>query len=603
MTLDAQGRAWLAGGVDSQAFTATPGVFQPQYAAGNCLALGLGPVPSTTVPCSDLFLMRLNATGTEVEAATYFGGASAEDLTSLIVGGDGFVYLSGYSSSSSLPGLDPNAARAGGGFVAKIAPDLGSVGRLFTFAGQMGGTAVAADGTLFVASYQCGGPAGCLTEVTRIDAGGPAVIWRKAAGATPLALTPGDDSLWVVTAETAWKIDARTGEQIAQVTLPRVATVSSAVSTPAGGVLVAQSGSGPGAFLTQLGPTAAIEANLRTGYRLYGFAMDAEGVAHIAGQGRFAIPISARALARCPSTSNDWFLLGWDANRAAIRYGTYSPQHAGPIAERNGSILLLRGQPVTVDAVTPRTFEEQPPCLTWPLLNWAAAIPSNISESLKSVAPGEFVTVYGSGIGPVEESRIEMDGVRTSAPRSLEGVRVLFNGIPAAMIAVSPDVLLAQVPYDISGSDVEIKVERDDITTNAIEMNVAPAVPSVISTLGAGNIAGAAFNEDWTVNSAANPAKPGEVVAIFVSGAGRLGNIADDAAAVPFPPPGLVGDVRAFISGSGGQVVTSQGGVAGQLPGLVQVNVRIAPDFAYHGRQTLELWFENGRILAEVSVP
>ena len=43
-------------------------------------------------------------------------------------------------------------------------------------------------------------------------------------------------------------------------------------------------------------------------------------------------------------------------------------------------------------------------------------------------------------------------------------------------------------------------------------------------------------------------------------------------------------------------------GVAGQLPGLVQFNVRIGADFPFHGVMTLELTFHGRRTLTELWV-
>jgi uncharacterized protein (TIGR03437 family) len=57
--------------------------------------------------------------------------------------------------------------------------------------------------------------------------------------------------------------------------------------------------------------------------------------------------------------------------------------------------------------------------------------------------------------------------------------------------------------------------------------------------------------------------------------------------------------VTAFIDGAGGQAVIFAGQAANAAAGLLQVNVRIASDFPYHGQMTLVVFF--GRKQAEAT--
>jgi uncharacterized protein (TIGR03437 family) len=138
-------------------------------------------------------------------------------------------------------------------------------------------------------------------------------------------------------------------------------------------------------------------------------------------------------------------------------------------------------------------------------------------------------------------------------------------------------------------------VGRNGHFTNEIRLQVQSAVPAPMPGLW-----DSVYNSDWSRNSELNPAKPGDVVTVFLSGAGQLSGIRDDAAAVSAPPPALAAPVTAFISGSGGQQVTFAGGVPGQLPGLVQVNVRIGADFIFHGRMLLEIAVGDAETLVEL---
>jgi uncharacterized protein (TIGR03437 family) len=53
--------------------------------------------------------------------------------------------------------------------------------------------------------------------------------------------------------------------------------------------------------------------------------------------------------------------------------------------------------------------------------------------------------------------------------------------------------------------------------------------------------------------------------------------------------------VQAFVEGAGYQPVLYAGAVRGELPGLMQVNVRINSDLIYYGRLTLTIMTAAGR--------
>src|SRR5690606_6965357 len=68
-----------------------------------------------------------------LDYATYFGGAASEVATDVAVGADGFVYVTGRTTSASFPGaanqeLPGHGARGNGDiFVAKLTADLSQV--------------------------------------------------------------------------------------------------------------------------------------------------------------------------------------------------------------------------------------------------------------------------------------------------------------------------------------------------------------------------------------------------------------------------------------------------------------------------------------------
>src|SRR5688572_14436229 len=72
--VDSQGRIYVAGVVSGQVFSASPGAVQENYQPGTCVAMGFHHY--SPFPCGDVFVMRLDPSGTTVDAATYLGGVS-----------------------------------------------------------------------------------------------------------------------------------------------------------------------------------------------------------------------------------------------------------------------------------------------------------------------------------------------------------------------------------------------------------------------------------------------------------------------------------------------------------------------------------------------
>src|SRR5580700_5185319 len=118
VAVDSQGNSYLTGTVTANSFTATTGVFQPQYAGGTCYGGG-GIGPPEAIPCHNAFVIKLNPSGAVV-FATYLGGASSADGEAIAVDSEGNVYVTGIVGGAGFP-VTPGSAFAGsapaGGFI------------------------------------------------------------------------------------------------------------------------------------------------------------------------------------------------------------------------------------------------------------------------------------------------------------------------------------------------------------------------------------------------------------------------------------------------------------------------------------------------------
>ena len=93
----------------------------------------------------------------------------------------------------------------------------------------------------------------------------------------------------------------------------------------------------------------------------------------------------------------------------------------------------------------------------------------------------------------------------------------------------------AIAPWSLTpGQNTSICVRNGGNTTNCITRPVDATVPGVFTVDGEYV---AALNQDGTVNAANNPAQPGSVVTIFVSGLGAISPSQQDGALIDLPLP------------------------------------------------------------------
>jgi len=92
IAVDATGAAYVTGGTQSSGFPTVPGSFDTTYNGGD----------------ADVFVVRLNATGSALQYATFLGGSGQESGSAVAVDGAGVVYITGDTGSLNFP-VTPDA--------------------------------------------------------------------------------------------------------------------------------------------------------------------------------------------------------------------------------------------------------------------------------------------------------------------------------------------------------------------------------------------------------------------------------------------------------------------------------------------------------------
>ena len=218
--------------------------------------------------------------------------------------------------------------------------------------------------------------------------------------------------------------------------------------------------------------------------------------------------------------------------------------------------------------------------LLQPLTSTTTTAQNAASNLSGPVSPGEVIVLYGSNLGPAKLTQYHVDSSGL-VDCQLAGTTVQVNGACAPIIYTSSTQVAAIVPYSVSGSTAQVTVTYQGQTTAAGSLPVAPSAPGLFTLDSTGKGPAAAVNQDGTINSAATPAKSGDVILLYATGEGQTTPSGADGkpAAVPLPQPNL--PVTVTI---GGQNVKPQyaGGAPGEVAGVMQINVQV-PSGIQHG--------------------
>jgi uncharacterized protein (TIGR03437 family) len=204
----------------------------------------------------------------------------------------------------------------------------------------------------------------------------------------------------------------------------------------------------------------------------------------------------------------------------------------------------------------------------------AAGTANSASYAAGSISPGMLVTMFGSGLGPANLATLRLNS-GGFLQRSLEGTRVLFNGLTAPMVYTSAGQLAAVVPYGIAGQQsVNVVVEYNGIQSRAVSVPVVSAAPGIFTSNASGRGQAKAANQDGSLNSSASPAAAGSILTFYATGEGVLTPTLPDGILTAPPLSKPVLSVGVKIGGQTAQV--QYAGVApGLTAGVMQVNATV----------------------------
>jgi uncharacterized protein (TIGR03437 family) len=505
----------------------------------------------------DAFVLKLAPNGAGTVYASFLGGSAEDRGWAIAVDGSGYAYVAGETASADFPGAAP------GSFGGRLADVYG---------GWFGDAFVARldpTGARVIYGAYLGGKAPDSGRAIAVDSAGNAYV----AGGTMSSDFP----------VTAGAYQAAYAGPAFDATTPEVDGDAFVARIGAGGALL---------WATYLGG-----GDYDMGESL---ALDAAGDVYVAGGAGVGFPKTADGIPECRIGVGGPFVAEFDPYGAYLVFSTglsgmgLDDVHALAVTSAGAAAYVAGGAISRVFFATPGAAQTTysggdsdamlarldltaaPQLAVGCLLNGGSLMAGNLTAyPLGTVAPGEIVSLFGVGLGPSQPLQ-PAPGLTGLYPTSLGGASVLFDGVPAPLLYAGPNQINAVVPYAVKAPVTQVAVQRGVLTAGPWPVPVAPAVPAIFALSGYGVGQAAVLNQDYSVNSVAKPASRGDVIMIYMTGAGLLDSPMADGSLAPIatnePQPLLA--VSVTMAGFDAPLWW-WGAAPGSVSGLIQVNAQI----------------------------
>ncbi|MDA1236042.1 MAG: matrixin family metalloprotease [Acidobacteria bacterium] len=254
-----------------------------------------------------------------------------------------------------------------------------------------------------------------------------------------------------------------------------------------------------------------------------------------------------------------------------------------PVGEYTATVSVasegMPGPPATIEvtmSVVQEITEEDFPLLT------SAGTVNGANWRSGDFAPGGLISLFGENFSTTTASASGYP-----LPETLAGVRVILNGAPAPLTFVSPTQINAVIPADAWLGRGGVIIQNGLGQNRQIPFTITETAPELF-IWDSGDVI--AFNEDGTMNGAANPAAAGSVITVYLTGVGPVDPPVPTGRPAGTQPLSVstsefsaeIGDVPAVVEWLG---------MAPGFSGLGQANIRIPEGLT--GRLTIKL-FING---------
>lgn len=144
----------------------------------------------------------------------------------------------------------------------------------------------------------------------------------------------------------------------------------------------------------------------------------------------------------------------------------------------------------------------------------SAAIAASLDKAATTIAPGGLISIFGTNLTKVTATLNGWQG--RVIPNQLNGTSVTIGGKAAPLLYISAGQINAQVPLDVPVGSSTVVVKSAVGPSTSFNVTVAAAAPSIFFS----PVAAVLKNVDFSLVTAANPAKAGDVILVYCTGLG-----------------------------------------------------------------------------------
>ncbi len=190
-----------------------------------------------------------------------------------------------------------------------------------------------------------------------------------------------------------------------------------------------------------------------------------------------------------------------------------------------------------------------------------------------SLAAGSIASIFGVDLAPGTDI-----ATSTPLPMSLKTVRVLVDGRPAPLFFVSANQINFQMPYEVAAfGQASVVVERNGTASAPEAAQLVPNAPAIFANPATAEPI-VQRHPALDLITARNPARPGDVLILFLTGIGQLSNRPASGSLAPASPLATaLSNPTVTIGGRPATVFFA--GLAPGYVGLGQINIQL-PQFS-----------------------
>ncbi len=191
------------------------------------------------------------------------------------------------------------------------------------------------------------------------------------------------------------------------------------------------------------------------------------------------------------------------------------------------------------------------------------------------IAPGELVTIFGTGLGPEKGVSFTLDPITNTVPTNLGGTEVYIRGYAAPVLYASSTQVNAIAPYDIGPfQDFTAQVSYQGVLTTSTQSG-AETTPALFTANGSGSGQAAALNLNGTVPDSTHPATRGSYVSLYFTGGGYTSRRDPIGSVNGSQLNRYINPVSVTVGGVPA-TVTFAGAAPGLVTGVGQINIKLA---------------------------